>query len=331
MTGSRPDPRASDDDLDPTGVRALLANLPDPGPMPDDLMARIAQSLELEQQRRAANGTDLATGPDHTGTHAVATERGDLAASPAASVGGVDEDSVLAEGPGGEVISLTTERARRRPGRTLLWLGGAAAVAMVATVSVNQLVGGDADSGVAADVAASQDSSASREESADDAGAEGGSAADDAGADEGPSGEDAAAEEPAAPAPSAGDSGDGDHAPAGGESESEQGGALSDLTQLYGVSDTLELSSTEWHTQVGSWLADGTPVRDEEAWSREATLDCVTVSELDTGQATTIMLARANLDDEAATVLVTQAASGDRAWVLSADCGEVLSGPVALD
>lgn len=33
---------------DPTGVRALLAGLPDPGPMPDDLVARITAALAAE-------------------------------------------------------------------------------------------------------------------------------------------------------------------------------------------------------------------------------------------------------------------------------------------
>lgn len=35
-----------DDDTDPTGMRALLRGLPDPGPMPDDLVARIQASLD---------------------------------------------------------------------------------------------------------------------------------------------------------------------------------------------------------------------------------------------------------------------------------------------
>ena len=36
---------------DPTGMRALLANLPEPGPMPDDLVARISAALAAEAQR----------------------------------------------------------------------------------------------------------------------------------------------------------------------------------------------------------------------------------------------------------------------------------------
>ena len=36
---------------DPTGMRALLASRPEPGPMPDDLVARISAALAAEEQR----------------------------------------------------------------------------------------------------------------------------------------------------------------------------------------------------------------------------------------------------------------------------------------
>lgn len=39
-------------DDDPTGVRALLGALPDPGPMPGDLVARITASIAAEQAQR---------------------------------------------------------------------------------------------------------------------------------------------------------------------------------------------------------------------------------------------------------------------------------------
>ena len=45
-----PDGRA--DDLDPTGIRALLSVLPDPGPMPADLVDRINASIAAEQPGR---------------------------------------------------------------------------------------------------------------------------------------------------------------------------------------------------------------------------------------------------------------------------------------
>lgn len=45
------DPRRAQDrdDIDPTGMRALLSALPDPGPMPADLVERITASLAAEQ------------------------------------------------------------------------------------------------------------------------------------------------------------------------------------------------------------------------------------------------------------------------------------------
>lgn len=48
-------PRAGADspDADPTGVRRLLADLREPGPMPPALMNRISDSLEIEQRHRS--------------------------------------------------------------------------------------------------------------------------------------------------------------------------------------------------------------------------------------------------------------------------------------
>lgn len=48
-------PRGSsspESDDDPTGVRALLSSLPDPGPMPDDVTVSIRAALAREQSRR---------------------------------------------------------------------------------------------------------------------------------------------------------------------------------------------------------------------------------------------------------------------------------------
>ena len=47
---------ASSPDEDPTGVRALLSALPEPGPMPPELVARITASLEREHQARVEAG-----------------------------------------------------------------------------------------------------------------------------------------------------------------------------------------------------------------------------------------------------------------------------------
>ncbi|XVX20285.1 hypothetical protein ACQP1U_18750 [Actinomycetota bacterium] len=53
---------AHDDfDADPTGMRDLLRSLPDPGPMPDDLVARITAALH-DESARTASALDE---PDH--------------------------------------------------------------------------------------------------------------------------------------------------------------------------------------------------------------------------------------------------------------------------
>lgn len=297
MTGSHPDPRASDNDLDPTGVRALLANLPDPGPMPDDLMTRISQSLELEQERRATAGTSSVSpiGPGH-------------------GASGSEPSS------GGSVVSLTAERQRRRPGRTVLWLGGAAAVAMVATVSVNQIVGGGTadDSGVAANVPATTDSV--------DSGAEAGGAAEgeqdshDAGtSDAADDSSMADAAPPAEPTPAPGD-----------EEAADGGGAVLSSTQVHAMAGTVELSATDWADEVSAWLGADL-ARGQSTWGATQARDCVEDSDLDTRAANTVLLSQAAWEDQLAILVVAEATAGDTAWVLSPDCQEILSGPTLLD
>lgn len=58
MTTRHTPPGPPEPDEDPTGVRALLSSLPDPGPMPADLVARISASIAAEQSSRSA--ADLA-------------------------------------------------------------------------------------------------------------------------------------------------------------------------------------------------------------------------------------------------------------------------------
>jgi hypothetical protein len=52
VVSTPPVPPGGSDDLDPTGIRALLSSLPDPGPMPADLVDRINASIAAEQAAR---------------------------------------------------------------------------------------------------------------------------------------------------------------------------------------------------------------------------------------------------------------------------------------
>lgn len=105
-TRSERDPRAFEDD--PTGIRELLASLPEPPPMPADLVQRIEARLATEQAHRDAVGAD--------------------------------DESFAARSD--TVVDLAAERSRRRPGRTVALLGVAAAGLLVATVAIGELVGG---------------------------------------------------------------------------------------------------------------------------------------------------------------------------------------------
>lgn len=163
-------PGTGDGDVDPTGVRDLLAALPDPGPMPDDLVRRIEARLDVERaslKQRAPAG----------------------------------------QGPrGGRVVDLAAERGRRRPAPTIALVGSAAAGLVAAAIVVPQLLDGplgSGDSGVAAhyparDRTEMSDTGAGRQaDSADDAAdadaaQDAGDDAAAAGGDEAESGRDAA-------------------------------------------------------------------------------------------------------------------------------------------
>lgn len=55
MTSPRP-PAEESPDVDPTGMRALLSSLPDPGPMPADLVERITAALEQQAEQGHSSG-----------------------------------------------------------------------------------------------------------------------------------------------------------------------------------------------------------------------------------------------------------------------------------
>lgn len=141
------------DDVDPTGIRDLLASLPDPGPMPEDLVARIEARLEVERAHRAGGAP--------------------LDPSSGATVARAADD----------VFDLAAERSHRRPARTVAVLGAAAAGLLVTTVAVTQLIG--SDGGFTADTAAVYPSLTRGDDAARGAAEEGADAGADLAEDEG--------------------------------------------------------------------------------------------------------------------------------------------------
>lgn len=254
------DPRGEED---PTGVRSLLSSLPEPGPMPEHLVARITQSLAQEQERRDFQEQ-----------------------LPGAPLGSSDT-----------VISLAAERNARRPGRTLMWLGSAAAAAVAVTVAVSQLFGGGGTSG---DTAANIPNNSSSQ-----------------GAGRGDS---------AQPAP-------GGVRPTGdaqGEAEPKTPITLSPVAASLS-SDDVQQELTRWAAKKGTSGTTGSAT----ASSSGATGDLSTAQaqrclDLIPGlDGTAYTVGRGTLDDTVPVVAVVQTAPEPaHGWVLSADCttggGEVL-------
>ena len=113
-------PGRPEDHDDPTGVRALLAGLGDPGPMPADLVDRINASIAAEQLSRSEAASGPGSEGDRDGAGRVVPLRrqrswpsgpswpkiGLAAAAVAAVALGVP--AVLGTGPGGVVASLSS-------------------------------------------------------------------------------------------------------------------------------------------------------------------------------------------------------------------------------
>ena len=101
MVSTPPVPPGGSDDLDPTGIRALLSALPDPGPMPSELVDRIHASIAAEQAARESSSVvPLRTrrwGWQHVGAIAAA----------AAVIGLAVPALLTGTGPGDVVASLT--------------------------------------------------------------------------------------------------------------------------------------------------------------------------------------------------------------------------------
>ncbi|AKT50864.1 hypothetical protein [Arsenicicoccus sp. oral taxon 190] len=119
MTSPHPSTSRPDDE-DPTGVRDLLASLPDPGPMPPDLVARINASLEAE-----AHGRRITPAPGH---------------------------GAPGERPIATVVPFDGATRRRPSGRRLFGavLGAAAAVSVFGVVASNLVDHGQSSSSSAA-------------------------------------------------------------------------------------------------------------------------------------------------------------------------------------
>lgn len=115
-------PHDADGDVDTTGVRALLAGLPDPGPMPDEVVARILRRLADEG---AVAGPPVARG--------VALEDDVAGQARAVDVagGGGGGHGVDALGLG-EVATLDERRSQGRAGGRRRWLALGSAAAGVA-------------------------------------------------------------------------------------------------------------------------------------------------------------------------------------------------------
>lgn len=115
-----------DDDTDPTGMRALLRGLPDPGPMPDDLVARIQASLgEL------ADGSNERTVADE--------ERVPLRAAAASGTGDVPRGTAAPRR-----ASWLARHGSKLAVAAVVVVGGGAAVQLVG--SDMGIVGGSTDS-----------------------------------------------------------------------------------------------------------------------------------------------------------------------------------------
>lgn len=144
---------------DPTGIRELLSALPDPGPMPADLVARINASIAAEQSARERSATGGATvvplrrrgwGWQQVGVAAAAVAilafglpalltgtgpgdvmaslsgRGSAADSASSAAGGADSGSEAGAAPGTQPSSSPDQRVRGSVGQVTLVTSGTA-------------------------------------------------------------------------------------------------------------------------------------------------------------------------------------------------------------
>ena len=306
--GPRPDSAADSEvssdrttptELDPTGVRALLAALPDPGPMPEDLVRRIEARIAEEQLlRQATSDPDSIPG------------QGPLVPSTNWAGG-----STPSGGTSGEVISLAEHRSRRRPGRVLGIMGTAAAGLVLATVAISQLGDGDLDFADTAGMGAVS--------SSDDGGDSGGSADSVGGQAEAPAathgGQDGA------------DSLADDDGSTSGEGDTL--GGMSDFDPSAELEATLGSGRVHLLPPLTDISADdlGQLLRPLLTTSAESSGDSATMTTaqalhcLDSADSsdlwTHVFAAQASYDDQPAVVIAgTDEEGAGRAWALPADC-----------
>lgn len=331
------------DEVDPTGVRALLSSLPDPGPMPAALVARITASLQAEQlhrsttdaaapdQARVASGrpNDDHTNQHHTNEHHTNHQWGDQAPH---------EGEGPREHPPG-VVDLGAERARRRPAWTTALLAGAAAIAVGAVVITSGVLPNRDQVTVAGDSAALEDTGDADPELADQevgAPAQAPGPASEERADDADGG-DSLLDEEAEPDPGvAREPSTGEFPP---EAEATLGAQdVGGPTVRVNVG-VLELNSVEYIEQIETWFAQSLdPVDSDEAAAAAADAPDVIGAYACAAQA---LVTRPNSDvvvslarwDGRDVVLVTELATDPvLVWVMPSECltgtGEPLLGPL---
>lgn len=317
MNNSARDDHDNGNEVDPTGVRALLSGLPEPGPMPDDVMARITASLQAEQRRREEHLGAAEHGHGGPGAAAPAAFAQHQSATP---LPGEGAPSDAASGDGA-VLDFAAERRRRRGRRvTAALLTGAAAVAVGAAVVTSQLWEPGVPDLITAD----------------------GQPAGDADPDTGSMEQDQAIPE-ADPAPGDPDDGDPDDGAAAGNGDvwaeedpaGEQEFGLTDDAEgprLAFSSELVELTSLGLTEEITAWYVAGPALLSASRVDSTVfidTWDCVIALDFDGADTADFIVAPAQLDRQDALLVLDSASDPVLAWVLPEDCATGAADPVA--
>lgn len=310
-------------DQDPTGMRALLASLPDPGPMPAQVAERITASLQAEQQHRLHH-------PGPEGMPSAGPERTRHEVTPTTAVS-----------------SLESRRRTRVP-HLLAAVASVAAVAIAGVVLLDQVAGEGSLGEMTALYWTGNDTVSSGEDAAGSAGGsvEGGSGeggSGDSGSEDSGSG-DGAAEGEADALQEAGEAAQAEPlpgsvagaAPDAGASPTERSGTGTAPGDVRVLAVTRPLTSETFALGVSVALdtaADRAAAAAEESeLSAPAAASCLrTTGESPAAHRWTVSAITLDGNDA---VLVVATGQPDRAWALTPDCAldtegsEVLLGPV---